>query len=555
MGMQSRPTARPAAGIVHVLVFGPSRRRTIFGLAIAVAGPLILAPIIERLHAPAGLLVVAVVAAAGIGWLWSGLLSAAVSFLAHGAFIASSAGGFVVGTNGLILLGVFVAIAVLVSVEEAARARAGAIQERVTFLADANRIITTSLDYGATLQNLTHLAVPRLADWCAVHLRSEDDSTLTFRVAHANPEKVDIVEELWKRYPPNPDDPNSFVYQVLRTGQPRVLRNLPGGFLEATAQDEEHLRMLRELGIRSAILVPLSGPRGTTGVLTLAHAESGRRHRRIDLPFVQELARTASTAIENARVYQERSRIARTLQNSLLPPETPEIPGLDVAVRYRPAGSGNLVGGDFYDVFEAGERSWAVAIGDVCGKGPEAAAITGLVRQTIRTAATQEPDPSAVLTTVNHEMIRTNGDRFCTVALGRIERNGSGSVRVTVSCGGHPPPLVYRPARKVEATDCLGTLLGVFPEPHLAQAPVDLRPGDAVIFYTDGVTERLERTGKGGETTLVALLWESDELNAAGIADRIYVEAAAASREKPRDDIAIVVVRVPPDESPDDSPS
>jgi len=186
----------------------------------------------------------------------------------------------------------------------------------------------------------------------------------------------------------------------------------------------------------------------------------------------------------------------------------------------------------------------------VCGKGPEAAAITGLVRQTIRTAATQEPDPSAVLSTVNHEMIRTNGDRFCTVALGRIERaNGNGSVRVTVSCGGHPPPLVYRPARKVEATDCLGSLLGVFPEPKLVKAPVDLRPGDAVIFYTDGVTERLERTGKGGDSTLVALLWESDSLDAAGIADRIYVEAAAATREKPRDDIAIVVVRVPNDTS------
>jgi serine phosphatase RsbU (regulator of sigma subunit) len=545
MGMQSRPTARPAAGIAHELLFGPGRRRTVAGLAIAVAGPLILAPIIERLQAPAGLFLVAVVAAAGVGWLWPGLISAGMSLVAYSAFIVSPDNGFSVGTNGLILLGVNAAIAILVSVEEAARARARVNQERVAFLADANRIITTSLDYGTTLQNLTHLAVPRLADWCAVHLRSDEDSQLTFRVAHANPEKVDAVEELWKRYPPNPRDPDSFVFQVLRTGQPVVLRNMPAGLIGGEVQDEEHLRMVNELDVRSAILVPLTGPRGAIGVLTLAHAESGRRHRRIDLPFIEELARTASMAIENARVHQESSRIAQTLQNSLLPPETPEIPGLDIAVRYRPAGSGNLVGGDFYDVFEAGERSWAVAIGDVCGKGPEAAAITGLVRQTIRTAATQESDPSVVLSTVNHEMIRANGDRFCTVALGRIEHNGNGSVRVTVSCGGHPAPLVYRPARRVEATDCLGTLLGVFPDPRLAKAPVDLRPGDAVIFYTDGVTERLERTGKGGDSTLVALLWESDSLNAAGIADRIYVEAAAATREKPRDDIAIVVIRVP----------
>jgi serine phosphatase RsbU (regulator of sigma subunit) len=545
MKMQSRPTARPAAGIAHELLVGPGRRRTLVALLVGVAGPFVMAPIIERSNGPAGLFLVAVVAAAGVGWLWPGLISAAASFVAYIAFIASPENGFVVGANGLIWFGVFTAIAVLVSLEEAARARARAIQERVTFLAEANRIMTTSLDYGTTLQSLTHLAVPRLADWCAVHVRSDDDNALTVRVAHANPEKVDLVEDLWKRYPPDPDDPNSFVFRVLRTGQPIVLANVPGGLIEGAVQDEEHQRMLRQLGIRSAILVPLPGPRGPVGVLTLAHAESGRRHRRVDLPFVQELARTASTAIENARVHQERSRIAQTLQNSLLPPETPEIPGLDVAVRYRPAGAGNLVGGDFYDVFEAGERTWAVAIGDVCGKGPEAAAITGLVRQTIRTAATQEPDPSAVLSAVNHEMIRTNGDRFCTVALGRIERD-NGAVRVTVSCGGHPPPLVYRPALKVEAADCLGTLLGVFPEPRLAKAPVELRPGDAVVFYTDGVTERLERTGRGGDSTLVALLWESDSLSAAGIADRIYVEAAAATREKPRDDIAIVVIRVPP---------
>ena len=544
MKMQSRPTARPAAGVTHELLVGPGRRRTLVALVIAVAGPFLLAPIIDRLSAPAGLFLVPVVGAAGLGWLWPGLVSAVTSFIAYVVFIRPT-DDFVIGTNGLILFAVNAAIAVLVSVEEAARARARAVQERVAFLAEANRIITASLDYGATLQNLTQLAVPRLADWCAVHLRSEDDTGLTFRVAHANPEKIDAVEQLWRRYPPDPDDPNGFVYRVLRTGQPVVLRTIPPGLLETIARDEEHLRMLRELGIRSAILVPRPGPRGPMGVLTLAQAESGRQHRRVDLPFVQELARTASVAIENARIHQERSRIAQTLQNSLLPPETPEIPGLDVAVRYRPAGAGNLVGGDFYDVFEADDRTWAVAVGDVCGKGPEAAAITGLVRQTIRTAATTEPDPSAVLSVVNHEMIRTNGDRFCTVALGRIERD-NGSVRVTVSCGGHPPPLVYRPALKVEAADCLGTLLGVFPEPRLAKAPVELRPGDAVVFYTDGVTERLERTGRGGDSTLVALLWESDSLSAAGIADRIYVEAAAATQEKPRDDIAIVVIRVPP---------
>jgi sigma-B regulation protein RsbU (phosphoserine phosphatase) len=238
--------------------------------------------------------------------------------------------------------------------------------------------------------------------------------------------------------------------------------------------------------------------------------------------------------------------VAQTLQSSLLPADIPEIPGVELAARYRPAGGRELVGGDFYDVFEAGEGTWGVALGDVCGKGPEAAALTGLVRHTIRTAAVGGRKPSSVLTLVNRQIIRNKVDRFCTATLGRIRRT-DGSFSVDLSCGGHPPPLIYRPGRRVEAADCLGTLLGVFSEPALVDIPVELGPGDAIVFYTDGVTERFERDGARGDSRLVALLWESDGLDADQIADRIYLDAAEAATNGPRDDMALVVLRVAPD--------
>jgi serine phosphatase RsbU (regulator of sigma subunit) len=298
------------------------------------------------------------------------------------------------------------------------------------------------------------------------------------------------------------------------------------------------------MDLRSAVVVAIKGIRRPVGALVLVHAESGRRYTRADLAFVEELAQTASIALENARLHRERSRIAQTLQNSLLPPELPEIPGVDVAVRYRPAGEGNLVGGDFYDMFDVGQGSWAVALGDVCGKGPEAAALTGLVRHTIRSAAAREAKPSAVLSLVNRQILRTNGNRFCTVTLGTVRRS-NGHLDVTVSCGGHPAPLVLRPSRTVEATECMGTLLGVFPEPELDNSSVRLGAGDSIVFYTDGVTEQFERIGQAGDARLVSLLWECEGMDAAAIADRIYREAALDPPGTPRDDIAIVVLQVP----------
>jgi serine phosphatase RsbU (regulator of sigma subunit) len=375
-------------------------------------------------------------------------------------------------------------------------------------------------------------------------MRSSAEGALAQHVAHRDPEKLELARELRRRYPPDMSDPALPVVEVLRTGRSIVFTKVSDALIQAAARDEDHLRILRSLGLRSAILVALTGPQGPMGVMTLIQAESGRRYTEADLSFAEELARTASMAIENARLHQERTRIAQTLQNSLLPSEIPQIPGVEVAVRYRPAGEGNLVGGDFFDVFDAGGGAWAVALGDVCGKGPEAAALTGLVRHTIRTAAVRERKPSAVLSIVNRQILKTNGDRFCTAAMGTLQQS-DGEVKLLVSCGGHPAPLVIRASRVVEETDCIGTLLGVFPEAELDDRQVDLGPGDAILFYTDGVTEQFGRNGTAGDARLVSLLWDSEGMDAGQIADRIYGEAALEEAGAPRDDIAIVVLRVP----------
>jgi serine phosphatase RsbU (regulator of sigma subunit) len=539
---------RPATGIWHELALGVSSPRLLLGLLIAVAVPAALTPLIVNMDAPVGLYILGVVPAALIGRLWPGLVAAIASFVLSDVFVSPPPSSLLPGPDDWVVLGLLTGIALLVAVEEAARARAGGVQERMAFLAEANRLLTGSLNYERAIEELTRLAVPRLADWCAVILRAPGVSEMTLHVAHSDPARQELAEELWRRYPPEPADEESPLMEVLRTGRAQVISRVPETMLQQVARDQDHLRLLRALGLRSAMLVPLVGRGRPMGALSLIQAESGRRYSRADLDFAMELGRTAAAAIETARLYQEQGRVAQTLQNSLLPPEIPEIPGVEVAVRYRPAGEGALVGGDFYDVFGTGTDAWAVALGDVCGKGPEAAALTGLVRHTIRTAAVRDQRPSKVLVQVNQQIIRNNAGRFCTVALGQIRRS-NGSLRLTVSCGGHPPPLIYRAGRNVEAIDCLGSLLGVFQDPQLGDTPMDLEPGDVAVFYTDGLTERYERGGESGDARLVGLLWTCNGMDAERIADAIYRGAALAGSEVPRDDVAVVVLRVLPGKS------
>jgi serine phosphatase RsbU (regulator of sigma subunit) len=279
--------------------------------------------------------------------------------------------------------------------------------------------------------------------------------------------------------------------------------------------------------------------------MTFVWANSDRRYGPEDLSLAEDLARRAGQAIENARLYAERDHIAHTLQQSLLPPELPAIQGVELAARYLPAGEGNEVGGDFYDVFDTGDGTWGIAMGDVCGKGAPAAAVMGLARYTLRAAAMREHRPSRILLMLNEAVRRQTAEgRFITVCYSRL-RTGREGVRLTVSCGGHPLPVVLRADGTVETAGRPGTLLGVFPDPVLFDRTVDIGPGDAMIAFTDGVTE-VSGSGIEGERRLNQVLSSCAGFSAEGIAERVEHDVLHRGRRRTRDDMAVLVLRVSP---------
>jgi PAS domain S-box-containing protein len=411
---------------------------------------------------------------------------------------------------------------------------------RLEVLARTSDVLGESLDFRAALGSLTHLIVPHLADWCAVDL-VEPDRSHQIWVAHSDPAKAELARELVRRYPADPEAAAGA--SGLRGDDALAAATAPEAFREAGA-DGEHRAILRGLDVRSVIVAPLTARGRTHGTLTLVTAESGRRYGPDDAAFATELARRAATAIDTARLYQDRDQVARTLQRSLLPPDLPDVPGIELAAVYHPAGGGGDVGGDFYDAFETGESGLFLAIGDVCGKGAPAAALTGIARHTVRAAAVRERSPRAILRTLNQALLRQMTEhRFCTVAVGRLEAQ-EGGARMTVCCGGHPPPLLVRSDGTVEEAGTPGTLLGIYEKVQLSDLTVDLHPGDAVVFHTDGVTEERREGRMFGEERLLELLRQSAGLSAAGIADRIERAVLEFKPGPPADDVAVIVLRL-----------
>lgn len=256
--------------------------------------------------------------------------------------------------------------------------------------------------------------------------------------------------------------------------------------------------------------------------------------------YERELLRAKEDA---ERAERRAARLARTLQQTLIPPIHPEIPGLDVATAYRPAGTGDEVGGDFYDVFQVEEDDWVVVIGDVQGKGASAAVVTSLARHTIRAAAVLEQEPKEILHTLNRMLIRDATERFCTVAIVRMMRIDK-SWRVAVSLGGHPLPLLCRQHSTPQWIGEAGVLVGIWEEPVLTDTVLILEPGDVLMFFTDGISEARRDGEFFGEDRLVALGAEY-ALNASMLVDAVLNEAVSFQRGQTRDDIAVVALGVP----------
>ncbi|HVE93258.1 MAG TPA: GAF domain-containing protein [Actinomycetota bacterium] len=416
-------------------------------------------------------------------------------------------------------------------------------EERFAFLAGASTLLAGSLDVQATLDNVTRLAVPYLADWCVVDLL--DRSGLRrMSLHHSRPGADALLEELDRLYPRQADAPFG-APNVVRTGVSELLEEIPKEMLTGIAKDARHLEILLSLGITSAMIVPLIARGRTLGAVTFASSTTGRRYGRSDLRLAEDLASRAALAVDNARLYDDKAQVARTLQQSLLPPETPRIPHLDVAARYHPAGEGLEVGGDFYDIFPVGRKTWALTIGDVCGKGAEAAALTALARYTVRTAAMFPREPHQILSLLNEAVRRQRtDDRYCTCVFAKIDPSPRGA-KVTLSCGGHPPPYLVQRFGKVDKIRCQGTLLGLFPDVSLNDAHVELTPGDALVFYTDGVTEGRGKTVPFGEGMLKTVLTRTIGKDADATARELEKTVLDYQNGNASDDMAIVVIKAP----------
>jgi PAS domain S-box-containing protein len=432
----------------------------------------------------------------------------------------------------------------LLAREQLARVEAVKARRRLALLAAAGTTLSASLDFEATLEGIARLAVPELADWCLLDILEEDGSVNQLAAAHADPARESLLRELlgYRRFG---EDAPGTVARVLRTGYSILVPEVSDALLAERATGEEHLGVLRRLGVCSIMSVPLLARGRTLGAMTLVSSDPERRYGEEDLSLAEGLAYRCALAVDNARLYRERSHIARTLQRSLLP-SLPEMPGIEVGVEYLPIGEENEAGGDFYDLIRTSEDGWLAVIGDVCGKGAAAAAVTALTRYTIRAVAMREDEPSAVLVALNEAMLRQLDDgQFCTVACARLEPV-DGGCELGVARGGHPAPLVVRADGSVEALTPPGRALGIFPDPGLEVQKVGLGAGDAVVFYTDGIVEARGPDGSFfGEERLRALLRSCAGLSAPDIAERLRDVTLEYGEGNPRDDLAVLVLRVP----------
>ncbi len=430
--------------------------------------------------------------------------------------------------------------------EQLARAEAVAARRRLALLAAAGPTLAASLDYEETLEGITRLVVPELADWCLLDIVEEDGRVNQLAAAHADAQKENLLQELREHRRFGENDPGS-VAEVLRTGRSLLLAELSEPVLRDRALSDEHLEILRALEPRSAMTVPLLVRGRILGTITLASSDPVRRYDEEDLLLVENLAYRCALAVDNARLYRDRSEIARVLQRSLLPPHLPEIPGVEAGAEYLSVGEANEVGGDFYDLINTVEDGWVCVVGDARGKGAEAAAVTALVRYTIRAVTLKSDRPSEVLAALNEAMLQQlPGDRFCTVACARLEpEDGSPGVGVDVARAGHPPPLVVRTDGSVEEVGCSGRVLGVFPDAEPHDTPLRLMPGETLVLYTDGVTEARSPDGEFfGEGRLRDLVRSCAGCDAGAFARRIKSVVLEFQEGHPRDDLAILVLRV-----------
>jgi serine phosphatase RsbU (regulator of sigma subunit)/ketosteroid isomerase-like protein len=355
-----------------------------------------------------------------------------------------------------------------------------------------------------TLDAIAEVIVPEVGDFCTIDV-IEEGRVRRATVRVDGPEAEETEKRLAARVPALQERMASAATQERQ--EPRFFEYVSDDDLRDVAADEEDFQFLRGMQIRSGVTVELRARGRATGMLTIGVGASGRHFGADDVHFASVLAGRVALALDNAGLFsvlerseRERAEIAETLQRGLLPPPLPHIPGWSVAAMYRPAGAENEIGGDFYDAFRIA-GGWMVVIGDVTGRGAQAAAVTAHARYTLRTAAALTADPVIALRTLNKDLLSRRGTALCSVAAMAVSDDPSEPVRLAVA--GHPPPLL------VDGTDVTevgepGPVLGAFPEEGWTLEAAAVGRGQQLVVVTDGVTEALGQTGRFGEDRLRA---------------------------------------------------
>ena len=409
---------------------------------------------------------------------------------------------------------------------------------RTTALAESGRILASSLDYAQTLRNVVEIAVPALADYCSIDLLSSRGVLQRVAAAHRDPERRQLAVELGslRDVTPEPDHP---VRRVLTSGTSQHYPDVGDEQLVAAAHDQHHLELLRGLGARSILIVPLRVAARAIGVLTFATDVSGRRLDRDDLELAEQLGRRAAVAVDNSRLHTTLMEVAETLQRGLLPGPVPEIPGWQIATLYRPTETelGVDVGGDFYELIEQ-DGGWFVIVGDVTGKGVEAASVTALMRHGARVAAAAKPSPGAILDRLDEALAQQPNRAMATALCLKLD-----AAQVTVSSAGHPPVIVVSADGRLTEVPRAQPMLGAFQVPARREEQLGISPGDLLVAYTDGVLDTRGRLERFGIERLRRVLAKQAGLSPAAAIDALAEELDAFASGPIDDDVAVVALR------------
>ncbi|HEY0486993.1 MAG TPA: SpoIIE family protein phosphatase [Mycobacteriales bacterium] len=376
------------------------------------------------------------------------------------------------------------------------------VTARLSFLADASAALAETLDYRATLATIARLVVPGLADWCTVKIL-EDDGLDTVAIAHVDPAKMAMAEEFRERFRDDLDTPQG-IANVVRTGVSELYVDITAEEIRAASASDDHAEELKDLGIRSALIVPLAGRKGVLGAISMVHAESGRQFDDTDLAFAEEIARRAGVAVENAREYAQQSgrlasitRVAETVQRAILAPVPERLGPVSLAATYVSAAQDALVGGDLYEVV-ARPGAVRLLIGDVRGKGLDAVRLATVVLGAFRVGAVECDDLGELARTMDTRIRPYLSDEdFVTALVAEIRDDGTCLI---VDCG-HPPALLARDGviTPIGCDESPPLGLGAAPRP----VTVQLQSGDRLLLHTDGLIEARDAGGRFADADAV----------------------------------------------------